>query len=65
MSDSTIGNDSKRSHDQTPSEEFTSYCEAEFERRINSGGDFDEQRYRQAMKLVVEKLRRLEEEGAA
>lgn len=48
-----------------PSEEFSRYCEAEFERRLNSGEDFDEAAYREAMELVMTKLKLLEaEEGA-
>jgi len=63
MSDKESGNDTNRSQNKGPSGEFISYCEAEFERRRNSGADFDESRYQQAMNLVVEKLRRLEEGG--
>ena len=46
-----------------PSEEFSAYCEAEFERRLNSGEVFDEAQYRKAMAMVVERLIRLEYEG--
>lgn len=46
-----------------PSEEFAAYCDAEFERRLNSGEAFDEQAYRKAMAMVLERLVRLEEEG--
>lgn len=46
-----------------PSEEFVAYCEAEFERRLNSGESFDESQYRQAMAMVLERLTALEEEG--
>jgi len=46
-----------------PSEEFTAYCEAEFERRLNSGEDFNETLYRRAMTIVLDRLTRLEEEG--
>lgn len=46
-----------------PSEEFAAYCEAEFERRLNSGDDFDEARYRRAMDMVLDRLRRLEDEA--
>ena len=46
-----------------PSEEFAAYCEAEFERRLNSGESFDETRYRKAMTLVLDRLIRMEEEG--
>jgi len=48
-----------------PTLEFAAYCEAEFERRRNSGEAFDEATYREAMELVLGKLRRLEEEGLA
>ena len=46
-----------------PSEEFSAYCEAEFERRLNSGGQFDEPLYRKAMTMVLDRLSRLEEEA--
>lgn len=45
-----------------PSEEFAAYCEAEFERRLNSGEDFNEVLYRRAMTMVLDRLVRLEEE---
>lgn len=48
-----------------PSEAFTSFCMAEFERRRNSGEPFDETSYRDAMNLALEKIRALEEEGYA
>jgi hypothetical protein len=48
-----------------PSEEFILYCEAEFERRLNSGEDFDEAAYREAMEMVTAKLKLLEAEGEA
>jgi hypothetical protein len=47
------------------SEEFASYCEGEFERRRNTGTEFDEASYREAMGLALAKLRVLEGEGAA
>jgi hypothetical protein len=47
------------------SEEFAVYCEAEFERRLNSGEDFDLAAYREAMELVTTKLKLLEAEGMA
>lgn len=46
-----------------PSEDFSAYCEAEFERRLNSGESFDEAPYRKAMAMVLDRLLRLEEEG--
>lgn len=45
-----------------PSEDFSAYCEAEFERRLNSGEVFDERLYRKAMEMVLERLVLLEEE---
>jgi hypothetical protein len=50
---------------RTPSEEFASYCEAEFERRLNSGDDFEQGRYQKAMALVMDRLQDLEREGKA
>lgn len=47
----------------TPSQEFAAYCESEFERRLNSGEEFDEHVYRKAMGLVMDKLTALEGEG--
>ena len=46
-----------------PSDDFSAYCEAEFERRLNSGKPFDETLYRKAMDMVLARLIRLEEEG--
>jgi len=46
-----------------PSEEFSTYCEAEFERRLNSGEVFDEAQYRKAMSMVLDRLIRQEVEG--
>lgn len=48
-----------------PSEVFSAYCEAEFERRRNSGESFDEATYSEAMQLALRKIRQLEEEGYA
>ncbi len=42
-----------------PVEEFSAYCEGEFERRGNSGEAFDEKGYREAMEMALQKLRRL------
>lgn len=49
----------------TPSQEFAAYCEAEFERRQNSGERFEEARYREAMQLVMDKLMVIESEAGA
>lgn len=50
---------------QGSAEEFAAYCEAEFERRRNSGEAFDEAAYREAMELTLHRLRALSEEGMA
>jgi hypothetical protein len=47
-----------------PAEEFSAFCEAEFERRLNAGDEFDEKAYRAAMVMVIERLERLAEEGS-
>ena len=47
---------------KTPSEEFSAFCETEFERRLNSGQEFDEGLYRKARDLVMDRLVRLERE---
>lgn len=65
MPEPETNNDHNPSESKTPSEEFAAYCDAEFERRLNSGTDFDEQRFRQIEKLVMDKLQRLEDEGRA
>ena len=49
----------------SPSADFAAYCEAEFERRLNSGKEFDEAGYREAMEMVLKKLVMMEEEGVA
>jgi hypothetical protein len=46
-----------------PSEEFSAYCEADFERRLNAGEPFDEALYQRARDMVLDRLLRLEEEG--
>lgn len=43
--------------------EFLTYCEAERERRLNSGEAFDPQGFDEAVEIVVRKLRVLDEEG--
>lgn len=47
------------------SDEFAAYCTAEFERRQNSGEEFDEAAYREAMEMALTRLHQLEEEGLA
>ena len=48
---------------QTTIEEFSNYCQEEKERRMNSGDDFDEHAFDEAMELTLNKLVILEEEG--
>lgn len=48
-----------------PTRDFSSYCEAEFERRKNSGDAFDEAAYREAMEMTLRRLQMLEDEGYA
>ncbi|MES9941570.1 MAG: nodulation protein E [Candidatus Thiodiazotropha sp. 6PLUC2] len=43
--------------------EFLDYCNAERERRLNSGESFDEQAFDQAIEMVLSKLRVLADEG--
>ena len=39
-----------------PLQDFLDYCEAELERRRNSGEEFDEEVYREAIDLVVRRF---------
>lgn len=43
--------------------EFLTYCNAERERRLNSGVEFDQQSFDAAVEIVLNKLRALSEEG--
>jgi len=45
-----------------PSEDFALYCEAEFERRLNSGDDFNIKTYQQVKEEITAKLKALEAE---
>ena len=45
-----------------PSNGFTRYCEVELERRRNTGEDFDEAAFLEAMELTITRLRMLEDE---
>jgi len=65
MSDPDVKPSPNEDAPNSPSREFAAYCESEFERRLNSGVDFDEYQYRKSMKLVLDKLARLESEGQA
>lgn len=48
-----------------PAGDFSNYCEAEFERRKNSGEPFDEAAYQEAMEMTLRRLQMLEDEGYA
>lgn len=48
---------------RTTIEEFSSYCQEEKERRMNSGEEFDEAAFEEAMELTLRKLQVLEDEG--
>ncbi len=43
-------------------QDFLAFCEAEFERRRDTGEEFDEASYKEAMDLVVRKFQALEVE---
>jgi hypothetical protein len=43
--------------------EFLAYCNAERERRLNSGEAFDQEAFDQAIEMVLGKLRVLADEG--
>ena len=43
--------------------EFLNYCNAERERRLNSGDDFNQEAFDEAVELVLRRLRTLAEEG--
>ena len=44
-------------------QEFLSYSEAERERRLNSGEEFDQEAFDEAVEMVLRRLRTLAEEG--
>jgi hypothetical protein len=44
-------------------QEFLNYCEAERERRLNSGEEFDQAAFDEAVEMVMRRLRNLAEEG--
>ena len=52
-----------RQQENRPSEEFAAYCRTEFEHRLNSGQDFDEEAFNKAMALALRRLRLLEDEN--
>lgn len=47
-----------------PAQDFAAFCDEERERRRNSGEPFDEERFDEAVDLVLRKLQALAEEGA-
>lgn len=56
---------SKDDPNERPSAAFAAYCDAELERLRDSGGAFDEPRFRAAMNLALARLRVIEKEEGA
>ena len=50
---------------QKASKEFVTYCESEILQRRNTGDDFDEALFEQAVEMTVRRLQTLESGGAA
>jgi len=50
---------------QGPVKDFEVFCEAELDRRRNSGEAFDETLFEEAVDLVTRRLKALEERGQA
>jgi len=50
---------------QGPVKDFETFCEAEIERRKNSGQPFDPSLFEDAVDLVIRRLKALEERGKA
>lgn len=48
-----------------PINDFQAFCETEIERRRNSGEDFDESLFDEAVELVIKRLQQMEERGLA
>jgi hypothetical protein len=48
-----------------PLQEFVDFCEAEFVRRRNTGVSFDEDAYRKAMRLVLDRMKALDGRAGA
>ena len=48
-----------------PIHDFQAFCETEVERRRNSGEDFDQSLFDEAMELVIKRLQLMEERGQA
>jgi hypothetical protein len=63
MSTSDQNGDQAESALGPSAQEFLDYCNAERERRLNSGEEFDQEAFDQAMEMVLNKLRVLADEG--
>ncbi|WP_198262431.1 nodulation protein E [sulfur-oxidizing endosymbiont of Gigantopelta aegis] len=63
MSEAGITKPLNMTERQTTIEEFTNFCQAEKERQMNSGVDFDENAFEKAKELTLNKLQILEDEG--
>ena len=55
-----FGRKSSEQDGDRPSRAFEDYCREELERARDSGAAFDEQRFRAAMELALERLQALE-----
>lgn len=65
MSEQVEENSNDKTELEGSAKELAAYCEAEFERRRNSGEEFDEASYREAMEMTLRRLQMLEGEGYA
>ncbi len=63
MSNSDQSGDQAESALGPSAQEFLDYCNAERERRLNSGDVFDQEAFDEAMQMVLNKLRVLADEG--
>ena len=63
MSSSDQATDSSQEDMGASTLEFLNYCEAERERRLNSGETFDQEAFDEAVEMVLRRLRNLAEEG--
>ena len=63
MSLSDQATDSNQEDIGASAKEFLNYCEAERERRLNSGETFDQEIFDEAVEMVMRRLRTLAEEG--
>ena len=63
MSDQASSQNCHTADGTCPSDEFRAFCDAELERRVNSGESFDPDSFDKAVEMAFAKLRVLEQEG--